>query len=222
MIQRLIYTVLTEGLADLVTDTRIVDRLFRQGYGLGATEADAIQTFFSGEKKPTVRHGYAPTDAKFPLYAIVLNDERESDSFIGDDGGPVFTGEDAGANIKTAIWQHNYHVLCYAQHPDAVLYMYEVAKSIFLHAATTLEVLDEGIYFLSLSGNDVRIADDLVPSQMFGRTLHVGIRREFQHIDLEAIAGRIRQVRGVHVDNPASPGDVVGVTPKVHVTVEDP
>jgi hypothetical protein len=101
------------------------------------------------------------------------------------------------------------------------MYLYEVVKRAVLEAGGSNLFHDEGIYFMNLSGSDVRVEPGLVPSNMFIRQLNVGVRREFRRVDPTTALGRIRRVEGIHIDSPTSPGDIEGVTPLIGVLVED-
>jgi hypothetical protein len=119
MIQRFLYTVLKNGLDQIAADPTLLEDLFKDNYQLSNTEMDSIKTFF--ENNPiALKHGYAHVEDKFPLMTIVLGSEGENEKYIGYDAGQVEDPDDPdfGADCKSSMWKHTYHILNYAEHPD--------------------------------------------------------------------------------------------------------
>lgn len=221
MIQRLLHTVLTNGLADIAADPEILDDIFgSRGYGLSATEIAAIKTLFAA-KPPTVVHGYAREEHDFPLYAIILGNEGEDEHFIGDDAGMIDDPEDPdfGADCLSAIWKHTYHIHCYSEHPDVTTYIYEVAKSVILVREPDFQA--EGLYSIHVSGMDLAPDPRYIPEHLFVRQLTFDCKREFLRVLRSSAAGKAFKVGKIHIDNPDSSGDITGVQAGVTPVTED-
>jgi hypothetical protein len=210
MIQRILYRALSAGLEYFQQNPDAFDQLFGDNYGLSDTEIAAIKTFFQ-QKPPKVFHGYARSDQTPPFYAIVLADEREVDSVLGDEAGIISDEEDEdfGADQYTAFWSHTYHILCVAEHPEAAQYIYEVAKTIILGAKPTL--IPEGIYDSQVSGSELAPDPRFIPEHWFVRQLTFSARRELLTVKKGSEAGKAWKVAGIHVDKEGSPSDVGGV-----------
>lgn len=208
MIQRLLYTTLKDGLEAIQNDLTILDDLFIQLYELERSEVEAIKTAFQ-TKPPGVIHGYARTDTDFPVFSIVLQSEQEDEHYMGDDAGMIDDTDDPdfGADRISTIWNHNYNILCYTEHPDLTLYYYEIAKAIFMTA--DLNSLD--LFNAHVSGMDLMPDPRYIPEHLFARQLAFTASREFERIDSASKLGKAFRVRGIHVDESGSPSDVGGV-----------
>ena len=214
MIQRYLFTALKNGIDQINADPEIITDLFTN-FDLTTTEIEAIKTWFAATP-PEVHHGYARVDTKFPSYHIILGSENESDHVLGDEGVMIDDPEDEnfGADVKTTIWEHNYQVLCYAEHPDATTYMYEIAKTILIVNAHSF-FTEAGLFFQYISGMDLAPDPRYLPENLFGRQLTFKCKREFCRVDKDSAAGKAFQVSAIHVDKSGSPSDVGGVKTKV-------
>ena len=203
MIQRFIFEAMRQSINGITADLTLLDYVF-ENYELNESEVESIKTLWEA-KPPTIRHGFARSDDEFPLYALILVNEREVDTVLSDDGGIVEDENDPnfGADIKTSFWEHNYDILVYTEHPDATLYWYEVAKSIMLAA----RFYDVGIYDLSLSGGDIMPDPEYLPAHLFVRRLNIKASREFQRIDHASRLDKAYRVSGIHIGRRGSPRD---------------
>lgn len=219
MIQRLLYKALVTGLDAIKSDPTILDDLFLKNFELDAAEVAGIKTFFAA-KPPTVIHGYARNDQAPPIISILLASEREADAVIGDEAGDVVDelDEDFGASQYTALWEHTFHLVCIAEHPDVCQYIYEVAKAIINQAKPTF--IPYGVYGLSLSGADLAPDPRYVPEHFFIRQLAVSCRAELLTVAKDTKLGKAFTVAGIHVDKSGSPRDVGGVKTLVTVASE--
>lgn len=217
MIERFLFTVLKRGIEEIQADPEIIDDLFADLHSLAAPEIAAIKTVFA-TSPPKVVHGYAQSEMVLPVYSIILAEESETDMFIGDDVGMVLDEEDPdfGADIKGSVWQHNYTILCYAEHPDTTRYIYETAKAILI-VGTADVFLPEGIHGIRFSGSDLSPNKVYIPEHLFVRQLNFQCRRLFQRVDRQSKLGKAFKVAGIHIDSAGSPSDVGGV--KTLVTV---
>ena len=222
MIQRFLKKILEDGVNAIVADVNLIDDIFKQ-YDMEQSEIEEIKTWWK-LKTPTVKHQYGRADDEFPLFSIVLGNEEETDLWIGNDGVLVATDgsgfidtddPDFGADLKSSIWQHTYQILCYSEHPDGTLYMYEIAKAIFISA----DLDDCGFHSAHFSGMDLAPDVRFIPENLFARILVIRGKREFERISRTAKLGKAFKVGGVHIDKSGSPSDVGDV--KTLVTVED-
>lgn len=207
MIQRLLYRVLSDGMELVNAQPEILEDLFQENYSLSRAEVDEIKRFFR-EQTPNVIHGWARSDSEFPLYSIVLVREQETESVLADDAGQVEdeTDPDYQADCYTAIWEHVYDIMCFCEHPDAVQYMYELAKSLMFAAEDYF--IEEGLFERHLQGGDVAPDPRYVPEHLFLRRMTFSAQREFLRTDKRSKLYKAFQVRGLHVDRSGSPSDV--------------
>lgn len=216
MINRYLKTILEDGVEVIQNDLSILDELFQQQFILGEEAANEIKTYFAN-KGLNIVTGYPRRDNDFPLAAITLLSDNESESFLNDDGGYIDTEDDLhfGQDIKTTIWDYVYQILVLTEHPDITAYYYEIVKSIILISLDQLVDLD--VFNFSLGGSE--LAPDLryMPEHIFVRQLTFKCNSEFQRFDKESRWLKAFAVRGISVDKNASKrdtGDVVtNVTP---------
>jgi hypothetical protein len=210
MIQRFLFLALTDGIAQIQADPTLLEQLFEDLYELDPDEVEGIKTVFAA-KPPKVIHGYSPRDVDPPMYSIVLKGEQETETFLNNDAPQVTDVEspDFGADVKTSIWQHNYLVFTYSEHPDVTGYYYEIAKSILL--ASTDFFADRDLFDISLSGQDLAPDPNYLPEHLFARALSFQCERQFTRVDRDSKAGKAFQVGGIHIDKAGSPSDVGGV-----------
>ena len=217
MIQRFIFDALQDGVEQISSDLTILDQLFREVYDLSDTELDAIKTFWANEGDddkrgpPKVIHGYAPRDVKIPVYAIVLESETESLTWLNNDSGQVEDPNDPdfGADIKGSIWNHRYGIHIYHEHPDVTTYIYEIAKSILLASFEFFN--DQGMFDIDVSGADMVPDPRYIPEHFFGRKLTFACQRCFTRIDRDSAQEKAFKVSGLHIDRGGSSSDVGGV-----------
>jgi len=218
MINRYLYDILVSGIQVIQDDPSILDELFQQNFILGPETAEQVKTYFQANSLNVV-NGYPRSDSKFPLVAITLLSDRESEYVLNDDAGFIMESDDPnfGQDIKTTIWEYMYQLLVYTEHPDISAYYYEIVKSIILINIDVLSDLD--CFGFSLSGSE--LAPDLryLPEQLFARQLTFKCNSEFQRFDKESRWVKAFAVRGISVDKTASKrdtGDIVtNVTPYV-------
>lgn len=201
MIQRYLYTALKTGIDALAADPTILDDLFQEQYNLSDTEMAAIRTHFE-DNSVTVKHGYARTEDSFPLIAIVLVDDTESEVVLADDYGMIGDleedegDEDYGAEILGSFWSASFQFLCYDEHPDVTIYLYEVVKNIMFSALPYFESV--GVTKLGISGADLMLDPRYVPAHLFGRRVTFRCRYEFSHVDKTSKFGKAFAVGGIH------------------------
>ena len=208
MIQRFLYDVLKHGLEEVQKDPTILEDIFEDLWRLNPSEVEQIKVAFAA-KYPGVIHGYARAETDFPVFSIVLGNEGEADHYLGDDAGMIGDVDDPdfGADCISAIWRHQYQILCYTEHPDLTLYYYEIAKAIFLTA--NLNSLD--LYEVHVSGMDLMPDPRYIPEHLFVRQMSFECKREFMRVDKDSKLSKAFQIAGIHVDKSGSPSDVGAV-----------
>jgi hypothetical protein len=213
MMQRLIFDALKQGSLMLAQDPSLLEDMFgpESQYGYSTAEIEAIKTIFK-TTAPYPVHGYAGRDHTFPLWAILLAGEQESERALGDDTGFVDDPDDPefGTDLTGSIWDHNYAVLVYGLSPDVCSYCYEVARSILMLARRDW-VNQYGYHNIRLSGADLAPDPRYFPEHMFIRQLTVSGSGEHSFPVEGSKFGRAWKVAGMHVDKSGSPSDVGGV-----------
>lgn len=211
MIQRFLHTALTNGFTAVAADPEIIDDVFGENaLCLDAPEIVVIKKFIA-DNPPNIIHGYPKADSKYPLLAITLGREAESQHFMADDAGMIDTigDDDFGADILSAIWRHNYPIHILDQHPDGVSYVYELAKSILL---TAIPFFDEkGIQSVNISGMDMAPDPRYVPAHLFVRQLAFDCERELLRVVRSSKLNKAFKIAGIQVDKVLETGEV-GVT----------
>jgi hypothetical protein len=181
MIERLIFTALQNGITELTENPTRLEQIFQEYHRLSATETAAIRKVYEASP-PSIIHGYAREDAKFPLFAIVLNTETETTKFLGDHGGYVDAAladdmyetlgaaEDLEDREKLAtMFAHTYNILIYTKHPDVTIYYYALAKYFLFRAREYFKT--KGLYDLVLAGGDIGPDGRYIPAYLFVRRL---------------------------------------------------
>lgn len=206
MIHRLLHTILTAGVTTISNDITILNELFERNFALKDPEVDAVKEYFLAHP-PEVINGYARKDSAFPLIAIVLANEGESQSFLADEAGPILDPDSPYVNsdITSAIWAHTYNFLIYSDHPDITVYYYEIVKLILLGGLPVL--IDDGCFEFELSGGDLSPDPKYLPEHLFGRQITFSCQREFQIVDRDSRLLKAFRLGGIYVDSSGSPSD---------------
>jgi len=215
MIHRLLHTIMTAGIATIEDDITVLDDLFERNYVLEDSEVEAIKEYFL-DHPPEIINGYARQDSNFPLIAITLATEGESETFLADDAGPVLDEDSPYINsdIASAIWSHTYNFLVYTDHPDITVYYYEIVKMILLGGFPVL--IDDGCFDFSMNGGDLAPDPKYLPQHLFGRQLTFSCQRELQILDRNSRFLKAFRLDGIYVDSSGSSSDVGDV--KTNVT----
>lgn len=178
MIERLLFTLLVNGLAEIKANPELIDELFGpECFELEATEVEAIKQLLV-EQPPRVAHGYPQADGDFPVYSITLGSESEAIHFLAHDGGLITEeGDDFGAEKQTTIWDHVYNIFVYTEHPDVTVYYYHLAKLMLLRDQNFFN--DKGMDRIDISGGDMAPNTSFLPAHLFVRRLTFKAQREF-------------------------------------------
>ena len=210
MIHRYLHSILTTGVTNITDDPTLLDDLFEANYGLEATEVDAVKEYWA-EKPLNVVNGFARRDSDFPLIAITLASEQETQHFLGDSAGQEEDPEDEfyQYDIESAIWGHVYRLLIYTDHPDVTAWYYEIVKTILLSGLNILT--GEGCFEYRMNGAELAPDPRYIPEHLYGRVLTFSCEREFQRVDRRSRIMKGFAVEGIHIDRSGSPNDVGGV-----------
>lgn len=214
MIHRYLFDILTSGIAAIKADPSTIDELFQENYVLVSEEADAIKQYFLSHDFK-VYNGYPRTTSEFPSIHIILADEAEVESVLGDSGGIIKDETDPNyqAEIITDIWEHKYRLMIVSEHPDVTAYYYEIIKFIMLEGFDYLT--EDGCFEFKLSGMELAPDPKYLPEYLFVRQMVFECQREFQRINKRAKWERIRSVSGIHVDKAGSLSEVGDVKTNV-------
>lgn len=221
MIHRYITAILSTGIAAYRADPVLVDDLFEQLYELEDTEIAAIKTYFA-QKGLNVYNGYPRANSAPPFVAVILANEGESDTYIGDYAGMITEDGHAiyGADVEGSIWKHTYHLPVVTEHPDVTSYMYELVKTVMLAGLRTL--VDQECMDFSFAGMDLSPDPRYLPERYFVRQLVFSCKRQFSRIDRDSRLTKAFEISGIHIDRSGSPRDVGDVQTLVTpYTVED-
>jgi len=214
MINRYLYNLLNAGIEQVQEDPKILDELFQDNFVLSDEELSTIKTYFAAHP-PNVANGYPRNDSEFPLISITLLSDSEAETFLNEDATMLADTDDPyfGMDIKTAIWEYNYQLMVYTEHPDITAAYYEIMKSILLANLDYLVNLD--CFGFSLSGSE--LAPDLryLPEHLFVRQITFTCKSEFQRFDKESRWLKAFRVEGIHVDKTASNWDIGNVKSNV-------
>jgi len=208
MIQRAIYNALKLGFEGLAAEPEALEDIFgERGYGLAATEIEAIKTVLDSDPV-NITHGYARSDQKFPLVAIILASDDDDEHWLGDVAGQIDDEEDPdfGADLLSSTWKHVFDLLIYAEHPDVTLYVYEIVKSIILTSEP--QFADAGVFFRHLSGRDLAPDPRYVPEHLFVRKLALSCKSEFMRVDRDSKLGKVFRVDGIFIDTDRGSSEV--------------
>ena len=219
MLERLLHTALNEELDLLIADPAALN-LFMSQLDLGTTEIQAVRTYFN-RRRPMVSHNYPRiSEVTFPLYAIILESDQETTSFVGDFEG-IVTEERAielddanlwGADIIGALFTSKYQIwVCAEEHPDACLYFYQIAKYALMKRRNSLKA--QGIVSMRMSGQDFKPHPDYMPSNVFTRRLNLECVYDFSIVGNQPGDGGVGGVDGIYVQDSNQPD--AGVIPVV-------
>lgn len=212
MIERLIYSALSDELDELERDPTALTR-FLQLLGLSSTEAAAVRTNFEA-RRPMIVHNYPRLkEVQFPLYAIILDSENESTSFVGDFEGMITEEQAAelgdhglfGRDVIGALFSARYSIwTAVEEHPDRTLYYYQIAKYALMKRRDVLKA--QGIIGMRFSGRDFRPEQTYMPSYLFVRRLDVECVYDFSIVGNAPADSPVVSVGGIYVQDGVTEG----------------
>jgi hypothetical protein len=216
MLERLIYRAIVDGVDYLKKNPESIVEFFCVEALLEKSEAEKIRDFFLANP-PEVIHGYARTDAKFPLYAITLTSQNQDADFLGDEGDfhddpndPLF-----GTDDWAAIFSYSFNVLVYAKHPDITLYYFHLLQNILISAEALFKDVGDA-FDVSFSGAEMAPDPMTMPAGLFLRRFQINMKRQYTQTNLASRIGRAWRVQGIAID-----GDIEGVKTNVKIPIGD-
>jgi hypothetical protein len=220
MIERYLYTVLEQEMADLLASPARFDEIFSY-FGLSDTEKTGIRSYFASNPVQVI-HQYPRKENDFPLFAIILRSEAETSQFLGGLGWDV-DAEDAldwgnsdleGSQVQTSFFRHEFDIQVCSKHADITIYLYHLAK-VFLRRAHKF-FIDRGMLNMRIAGQDMSPASSYAPEFIFIRNLRFSCEREQPVVSLGLDRGRT--VTGLHVQGGTTTTETDGVVREVTVT----
>jgi hypothetical protein len=188
MIERLYFTVLKQGFAELRANPLRIERFF-SSLGLSKDEVRSIRAWFEASD-PSVNQAYPRHGAsRFPGVFIVLEEENEQQKFLNDSAGfltpeEVFAEnipELVGMEIKSSIYQYKHHLLIVADNPDKCLYLYHITRYVLTRQRDELERY--GLLYSQFSGADAAPDPNYLPETFFVRRLTVRAMAQAQVVN---------------------------------------
>lgn len=223
MFERVLHDIISEGITKMQAKPDLLKFVFDLP-GRDESELGKLVTAFQTDP-PDIVHNYARQGADFPLYAIVLQEERQTQFYVGEEAYAAIdevaefvaeverlTGEVVDPAVQR--WQFTYGIFTYSENPDLTVAYYNLLK--FLFVGSLARLLDEGAEEPTFSGQDVMPNPQYLPDNAYARMFRITV---FGHIffttnlDLGPVAtGRGTKVRGIHVAE-QSEGALALVTP---------
>lgn len=211
MIERLLFTVIQDGIAYLKANPAEIVKIFGEDALLDnvdrMTEPTKISTLFTA-RPPSVTQSFPRPEAVFPCYSITLASDTTSQQFLGDDGGFISDpdSDDAGGSIDSEVRAYSYVILVWTQHPDWTLYLYHLLMWMMVQGRRTM--MANGIMDIKMSGADVQPDQRTMPAGLFVRRLTFSCDREWAVVPPSSkLPYSAFKVGGVHYDTPQSAGD---------------
>ena len=240
MIERLLWLSVKLGVDRALKDPRFLERHLLRSYGdMGVKPAEvkrmitAFQRAFTDHPTPVI-HQFARTNTRWPCWAIVLGDEHEDMSLMGQFAGRMVSNAEAAegssaaphdpdgdAPVMGAFEAHTFHVFSYAEHPDFALLMYYAAKAFVRRAHP--QFVAAGIHGLKLSGGDIGGEEEFYPPQVYVRrlTLQCGSQQEVigdldeaerRAFSIGGITATIAETEAVLDDDDEGEWDILGTS----------
>lgn len=210
MIHRVLQQVISVGVNAYALDESLQDDLFAEMFNLTANERASIKTYLAAHPL-TVQNGYPRADAPFPLVAIILAQEGQSEQVLGNFAGMIDEEGNTlyGADVEGSLWEHSFQLPVVTEHPDVTSYYYELVKKALVAGLDIL--VENSCHGFKLSGADLAPNLAYIPTGLFVRQLTFTFQRPFLHIDRGSRLTKAYRVSGLHVDSSGSPSDAGGV-----------
>lgn len=210
MLERLIWKAITDGVDLMKGNPQLLVDFFQKEALLEQSEAEKIRDYFL-ENPPHVIHGYARKDSEFPLYAITLTSQNQAQGFIGDEGAFHDDREDPlfGHDDWAAIFEYNYNVIVYANHPDITLYYFHLLIN-FLITAEPLFKIHGDAFDITYGGADMVPDSATMPAGLFVRRCQLGMKRQYTQTVVGSKLGRAWALQGLHIEPSGASGEDIG------------
>ncbi len=211
MFERVLYSVLTESVKRLETDSRL-RKAFIKTLSLDQTtyepaKVEEVLLQFAGNDSPVI-HSYAREDTTFPVFSLVMAAEQEDTRALGDETGDK---DDHGQPIRASLWNSTHQVLVYAKHPDVTIYLYALARAIMISRRVELIERADLTNMSALSGAELSPDAIWLPEFLFVRAMTVTVVGEQRALPEfgpgSGLPLPIKGVTGLHVRDPSIPND---------------
>lgn len=190
MIERILYTVLKEGLDWFIESPIRFERWLVAEKLLDAEEAGHARLFFEGDpaadppvepKYPHLIHGYARTGGPFPCAALCLGGEDIATDYIGEDAafldtdGEPYEDPETGRIVdpKVRRMRYTFQLMIHAQHPDVAVWYYHLMKWILMSSRAKLIAQD--VEEMTFSGRDMAPDPRYLPDDIWTRMLTITV-----------------------------------------------
>jgi hypothetical protein len=176
-VERLLKTLLNETTNMFVNDRSEAERFFTWFFDT-TTDAKSLESFINAfiDRPPIARLGYARVGAELPAMGIVMENEEEADSFLGEFVGEDGEGHDA-FEYTGALFNARYTVYIYASNPDMCALLYQYAKAV-VHAGKG-SLFACGVLTIDMSGGELAPDESYMPENMFVRALRTDMKHPF-------------------------------------------
>lgn len=176
-VERIIKTLLNDTTEMFKNDRAEATRFFTWFFDT-TTDAASLVSFINAfiNRPPIAKLGYSRVGADLPCFGIVLENEDEQESFMGDHVGEDGSGRDA-FDYTGAFFDARYGIFVYAENPDMTAMLYQYAKAV-IHAGKGF-LFSCGVLTIQLSGGDLAPDDNYMPENMFVRVVHADMKHPF-------------------------------------------
>ena len=176
MIERVLHSVLSAGVAAILADLSWLDAVFQpEGTKARITDVELakIKVDFTA-KPPRVRHGYVTDHADLPCYTIILATDEPDTRFLG--GLAQMDDTDPAVEVIGCVETRRYDLLVLGRTPDETLWFYKILKNLVLSNYATLR--DYDVLLTTYSGRELDPVRENLPEFVFRRVLSLTVRVE--------------------------------------------
>lgn len=212
MYERLLYQILTEEFAELTAQPDRMLAFFR-GFPFCLTQDEALRTrdaFLA--KPPTVINSYPRHGSiQFPLIAITLEHEQETQQFLGAYGGKLTSEEitelglpGRAYDIYTSTVRYRYALMCMSDgNADEAIYLYQLVKLFLLKRRDLL--LDPSASDIDRSGKELMPDQSYLPASVYIRSVQLSFQAE-EAVLAEREGPRIVSIGPIRIIGPTVAG----------------
>jgi hypothetical protein len=218
MIHRQLKTIIDNGFINIYSDTSLLDE-FIYNFNILPDEITRMKTYFS-QNKIESSIGYPKVDMPFPIVAIILAGDTESEKVLGREMGQITDSEDDffGSDFKGSIWDYHYNIIIATIHPDICAYIYELIKLIIISNIDTF--INLGHFNINISGAELIPDTRYLPEHVFIRQLAFSCSSELMFLDKDSRLNKAFAVSGIHLDKEATLRDIGNVETEVKLYEE--
>jgi len=150
-------------------DPEHIDLMERFFEGQEDEEIEMLKEFFSTWDEKQIIIGYPRSHTEFPVLAVVLRNENESETFLGDQ---IYKDNDTGEFWRGSNFAGTFGIGIYTANMDLTLALYKAAKLVLIVFRRFLEM--NNVANATLSGSDVEPSPEYLPEYIYLRWLDVG------------------------------------------------